>query len=88
MFKRKDRQELSSGTDSIVNLKDFGLNARQIDILTNITNDNMVLSYNDHQRLYDKSRATAERDLTILLENNLVKRIVKNRKVYYASIDY
>ncbi|MBQ8017621.1 MAG: hypothetical protein IJ258_05880 [Methanobrevibacter sp.] len=88
MFKRKDRQELSSGTDSIVNLKDFGLNVRQIDILTKITNDNMVLSYNDHQRLYDKSRATAERDFTILLENNLVKRIVKNRKVYYASIDY
>ena len=88
MFKRKDGQELSSGTDSIVNLKDFGLNVRQIDILTKITNDNMVLSYNDHQRLYDKSRATAERDFTILLENNLVKRIVKNRKVYYASIDY
>lgn len=34
VFKRKDGQELSSGADSIVNLKDFGLNARQIDILT------------------------------------------------------
>ena len=88
VFKRKDGQELSSGTDSIVNLKDFGLNARQIDILTKITNDNMVLSYDDHQRLYGKSRATAERDFTILIENNLIKRFVKNRRVYYTSIDY
>lgn len=48
----------------------------------------MILSYDDYQRIYGKSRATTERDFTILLENNLIKRFVKNRKVNYTPIDY
>ena len=53
--------------DTNVNLKKLDLNNRQIDILTKITNDGMILSYDDYKKLYDKSRAVAERDFSILL---------------------
>lgn len=76
-----------AGTN-IINLKDLGLNSRQIEILTKITNDNVTLSYEDHIKMFGKSKPTAERDFSKLLKLNLVKRNKKNKKVYFSSPDY
>ena len=64
------------------------MNKRQIDILTKITNDNISMSYEDHIALFGKSKPTAERDFSKLLKLNLVKRDIKNKKVYFSSPDY
>ena len=76
------------GGTNRVDLTDLGLNKRQIDILTKITNDNVSMSYEDHIQMFGKSKPTAERDFSKLVKLNLVKRNKKNKKVYFSSPDY
>ena len=78
---------ISPNLENTVNLKDEGLNSRQIDVLTKIINDNEILTYEDYMELFDVSRATAERDFSILLKKGFVKRSIKNRIVYFSSSD-
>ena len=76
-----------AGTN-VINLKDLGLNSRQIEILTIITNENVSMSYEDHIKMFGKSKPTAERDFSKLLKLNLIKRNKNGKKVYFSSQDY
>ena len=58
------------------------LNDRQMKILKYLqTNPRITIS--EIQKMFDISRDTANRDLKLLLENTLVKRVGKGRAVYY-----
>jgi len=60
------------------------LNDRQMKILKYLqTNPRITIS--EIQKMFDKkiSRDTANRELKLLLENKLVKRIGKGRAIYY-----
>ena len=71
-----------------INLKDLGLNQRQIDILAEITNNNRLMTYEDHMQMFNTSKPTAERDFRKLTKLNLVKKNIVNRKVQFSSYDY
>ena len=72
---------------NIVNLKDLGLNQRQIDIVTLITNNDASMTYDDHLNMFGKSKPTAERDFSKLVKLNLIKRNKLNKHVYLTSPD-
>ena len=72
---------------NIVNLKDLGLNQRQIDIVTLITNNDASMTYDDHLNMFGKSKPTAERDFSKLVKLNLIKRNKLNKHVYFTSPD-
>ena len=70
---------------NIVDLKDLGLNQRQIDIVTEIVNNNATMTYDDYLRMFGKSKPTAERDFSKLVKLNLIKRNNVNKNVYFSS---
>ena len=57
-----------------INLKELGLNDRQIDALTLIVNDNCSFSIKDYVEYFKVSRYTASRDLNDLTEKNLLDK--------------
>lgn len=75
-------------SENALNLKDLGLNQRQIDILTEIINNNNPITYDNHINMFNKSKPTAERDFKKLIKLNLVKKNIVNRKVQFSSPDY
>jgi len=58
------------------------LNDRQIKVLKHLQL-NPRINISEIQRMFDISRDTANRDLRLLLENELVKRIGKGKATYY-----
>lgn len=85
VFKSNNRHLAHDGArKNIVNLKDLGLNQRQIDIVTEITNNNSSMTYDDHLRMFGKSKPTAERDFSKLVKLNLIKRNKVNKRVYFT----
>ena len=66
----------------------MGLNQRQIVILTEIINNNVSMTYDDHIKMFNTSKPTAERDFRKLAKLNLVKKSIVNRKVQFSSPDY
>ncbi len=88
VFKANDEHLSHDGErKNIVNLKDLGLNQRQIDIVTEITNNNSSMTYDDHLRMFGKSKPTAERDFSKLVKLNLIKRNKVNKHVYFTASD-
>lgn len=83
----KDNMAHDGARQNVVNLKDLGLNQRQIDIVTEIVNNNATMTYDDHLRMFGKSRPTAERDFSKLVKHNLIKRNKVNKNVYFSSPD-
>jgi len=79
---------IQENSENVINLRDLGLNQRQIDILTEITNNNMAMTYDDHMKMFNTSKPTAERDFRKLTNLNLVKKSIVNRKVQFSSTDY
>lgn len=76
------------GSENVLNLTDLGLNQRQIDILTEIINNNVSMNYDDHIKMFNTSKPTAERDFKKLVELKLVKKTIVNRKAQFSSPDY
>lgn len=74
--------------ENVINLKDLGLNQRQIVILTEIINNNVSMTYDDYIKMFNTSKPTAERDFRKLAKLNLVKKSIVNRKVQFSSPDY
>ena len=74
--------------DNVLNLTELGLNQRQIDILTDIINNNVSMTYDDHIKMFNTSKPTAERDFRKLVKLNLVKKTIVNRKAQFSSPDY
>lgn len=79
---------IQENNENVINLRDLGLNQRQIDILTEITNNNVAMTYEDHMKMFNTSKPTAERDFRKLANLNLVKKSIVNRKVQFSSPDY
>ncbi len=79
---------IPENSGNVINLKDLGLNRRQIDILTRITNNNVSMTYDDHIKMFNTSKPTAERDFRKLLELNLVKKSIVNKKALFSAPDY
>ena len=75
-------------SENVLNLSDLGLNQRQFDILTEIVNNNVSMTYDDHIKMFNTSKPTAERDFRKLVELNLVKKTIVNRKAQFSSPDY
>ena len=75
-------------SENVINLKDLGLNQRQIVILNEIINNNVSMTYDDNIKMFNTSKPTAERDFRKLAKLNLVKKSIMNRKVQFSSPDY
>lgn len=82
------RISIQGSGESLVDLKDLGLNQRQIDILTEIVNNDRPMTYDDHMEMFNKSKPTAERDFRKLAQLNLVKKTIVNKKAQFSSPDY
>lgn len=79
---------IPENSENIINLKNLGLNQRQIDILREITNNNISMTYDDHIKMFNKSRPTAERDFRKLTELNLVEKNIIDKKAHFTSPSY
>ena len=83
----KDKRAYDGARQNIVNLNDLGLNQHQIDIISEIVNNNATMNYDDHLRMFGKSKPTAECDFSKLVKLNLIKRNNVNKRVYFSSPD-
>jgi len=63
-----------------INLKDLGLNERQINALTLIINNNEFFSTKTYSELFDVSRRTTTRDLNKLAEEGYISKYYPQNK--------
>lgn len=66
-------------------LKELGLNDRQIDALRLMVNDNKVLTNKIYQEMFKVSRNTASRHLNEMVELNQIQKIGKGRYTKYKA---
>ena len=77
----EELMEVLTTKSSTINLKELGLNDRQIAALTIIVNEGRSFSINVYMEYFSVSRATASKDLNFLLKQGLVsKHHPKNNK--------
>jgi len=68
-----------------IDLKELGLNERQISALTVMVNEGKKLTNKEYCSLFNVSRQTATRDLSYLVDKNMILEKGKGRGVYYES---
>jgi len=69
----------------IVNLKELGLNERQIGALSFMINEGLKFSNKEYRRLFDVSNQTFVRDMRLLKKLNLVTTEGKGRSLRYKA---
>ncbi|RLF32490.1 MAG: hypothetical protein DRN08_06585 [Thermoplasmata archaeon] len=67
------------------NLKELGLNERQIEALKLMVNENQNLNNQKYRELFRVSTRTASRELSFLVEKGLIRRLGKRRGATYVS---
>ena len=70
----KELMEVLTTQSTAINLKELGLNDRQIAALTLIVNENESFSTNRYMEHFNVSRATASKDLNHLLKQGFVSK--------------
>jgi len=70
----EELMEVLTTKSTTINLKELGLNDRQIAALTLIVNNDDSFSINEYIEYFNVSRATASKDLNILLKQGLVSK--------------
>ncbi|MCL2115067.1 MAG: DeoR family transcriptional regulator [Methanobrevibacter sp.] len=86
----KELTEIFSSRSNTINLKDLGLNDRQIEALTLIINEDKSFSFNSYSQYFNISKRTAMRDLNNLSNQGLVSKFHKkgNKKyLFFANIN-
>lgn len=68
-----------------VDLKELGLNERQIEALRLMVNERKKLTNKEYCGLFNVSRQTATRDLSDLVDKNMILEKGKGRSTYYES---
>ena len=63
--------------------KEFNLNDRQIDALLKMKNEDAQFTYESYVTQYNISRSTAKRDLRMLEEKKLIRKLIIDKKYYY-----
>ena len=71
--------------EGVVDLRDLGLNERQIEALRLMVNEGRELSNKEYRETFSISRPTAARDLGKLVETGWVQEIGKGRSLRYAA---
>ncbi len=71
--------------EGVVDLRELGLNKRQIEGLRLMVNEGRELSNKDYQVMFDISRPTSARDLRKLVETGWVWAIGRGRNLRYAA---
>lgn len=69
--------------ERMTDLKELGLNERQIEALKMMVNENKVFTSNLYQEIFNVSRNTASRHLNKLVELKQVQKIGKGRYTKY-----
>ena len=69
--------------ERMTDLKELGLNERQIEALKMMVNENKVFTSNLYQEIFNVSRNTASRHLNKLVELKQVQKIDKSRYTKY-----
>ncbi len=57
-----------------LDLNDYDLNERQIEILNKMNKNDVVYTYNSYAEEFNISYSTSKRDLNKLIEHNLIKK--------------
>lgn len=71
-----------------VNAKDFeefGLNARQIDAVLKMRNDDVKFTYKSYMSHYGISKSTAKRDFKKLAEKKLIRKVIVDQTYYFFA---
>ncbi|MGB5933496.1 MAG: helix-turn-helix domain-containing protein [Anaerolineae bacterium] len=71
--------------EGVMDLREIGLNERQIEALRQMVNERRVLVTDEYSRLFGISRATAYRDLNDLVGRGLVVRRGRGRSTSYEA---
>ena len=61
----------------------YGLNDRQIDALLKMKNEDAQFTYNSYAGLHNISKSTAKRDLNMLFDMNLIRKITIKQTYYF-----
>ncbi|PIP13894.1 MAG: hypothetical protein COX49_00850 [bacterium (Candidatus Stahlbacteria) CG23_combo_of_CG06-09_8_20_14_all_40_9] len=69
-----------------IDLKEKGLNSRQIEALKLMVNEKRKLTNREYRKLFNVSKPTATRDLTQLVKENLIREIGKGRGLSYMRV--
>jgi len=69
-----------------IDLKEKGLNSRQIEALKLMVNEKRKLTNREYRKLFNVSKPTATRDLTKLVKENLIREIGKGRGLSYVRV--
>ncbi|MDO9045519.1 MAG: hypothetical protein Q7U35_09460 [Methanobacteriaceae archaeon] len=72
--------------DQMTDLKELGLNDRQIEALKLMVNEGKVFTSKSYQEIYDVSRNTASRHLNKLIELKQITKIGKGRYTKYKAV--
>ena len=71
--------------EGVVDLRELGLNERQIEALRLMVNERRRLSNKEYREMYGISRPTSARDLRELVETGWIQEIGKGRSLRYAA---
>lgn len=63
--------------------EEYNLNDRQIDALLKMKNEDVQFTYESYVTQYNISRSTAKRDLRMLEEKKLIRKLIIDKKYYY-----
>lgn len=67
-----------------LDLNDYNLNERQIELLNNMNKKNIVYTYNSYAEEFNISYSTSKRDLNKLIDHNLIqKRSIGRTNIFY-----
>ncbi len=69
-----------------VDLKELGLNRRQINALKLMVNERRKLTNRQYREMFNVSKPTATRDLTQLVKENLIREVGKGRSIAYMGV--
>ncbi len=72
--------------EGVTDLRAFGLNERQIEALRMMTNEGIELTNASYRQLFDVSRNTASRDLSVLVQTGWVKAMGTGKGTRYKAV--
>ena len=73
--------------EKIIDLNDFNLNKRQIKAVTDMTNENLIYTYDSYSKEFGVSLTTSKRDLEDLLDKELVIKYNNSKVKRFSSIN-
>ena len=63
--------------------EEFNLNNRQINTLLKMKNEDAQFTYESYANQHDISKSTAKRDLNMMFDKNLIRRVTIKQTYYF-----